>query len=98
MTNTRITDPEILESRFPVVLRHFSLRQGSGGSGKWKGGEGLKREIGIYIYIYIYIYIEFLEETEVSMLSERRVFAPYGMKGGGEGAKGCNLIIFPDGT
>ncbi|MCA9482611.1 MAG: hydantoinase B/oxoprolinase family protein [Nitrospina sp.] len=79
MTNTQITDPEILEQRYPVLLRRFSLRQGSGGAGRHHGGEGLIREI------------EFLEPMHVSILSERRVHAPYGLKGGQPGRKGENL-------
>ncbi len=85
MTNTRITDAETLERRYPVLVREFSLRRGSGGAGHWRGGDGLIREI------------EFLEPMEVSILSERRVFAPYGMAGGGPGATGCNLAIRRDG-
>jgi 5-oxoprolinase (ATP-hydrolysing) len=78
MTNTRITDPEVLESRFPVRLREFSIREGSGGDGRWKGGEGLVREI------------EFLEPVRVSILSERRTRSPFGLRGGEPGASGCN--------
>jgi len=79
MTNTRITDPEVLESRFPVRLREFSLRRGSGGAGRWRGGDGLVREL------------EFLRPMRVSILSERRVRAPFGLLGGGAGARGRNL-------
>ncbi|MCI5223623.1 MAG: 5-oxoprolinase, partial [Candidatus Electrothrix sp. AR4] len=81
MTNTRITDPEILERRYPVLLREFSLRSGSGGKGKFQGGDGLVREL------------EFLEPLEVSILSERRVFAPYGLEGGGNAQRGENIFI-----
>ncbi|KAF9898987.1 hypothetical protein BX616_003390 [Lobosporangium transversale] len=81
MTNTRITDPEIMERRYPVILREFALRQGSGGEGLHPGGEGLVRNI------------EFLEPMEVSILSERRVFQPYGMAGGGPGQSGKNLWV-----
>ncbi|KAF9354038.1 hypothetical protein BGX26_008191 [Mortierella sp. AD094] len=81
MTNTRITDPEILERRYPVILREFSLRAGSGGEGFHPGGEGLIRDI------------EFLEPMEVSILSERRVFQPYGIAGGGPGQSGKNLWV-----
>jgi 5-oxoprolinase (ATP-hydrolysing) len=80
MTNTRITDPEILERRYPVVLKEFGMRIGSGGDGKYKGGDGLIREI------------EFLEPIEISMLSERRVMRPYGMEGGGDGKAGKNTL------
>lgn len=85
MTNTRITDPEILEIRYPVILRRFGLRQDcSGGAGEFKGGEGTIREF------------EFLEDVKFSVLSERRVFAPYGMMGGKEGKKGINLFVEPN--
>ncbi len=85
MTNTRITDPEILERRYPVLLREFSLRKNSGGRGRYRGGDGLIREI------------EFLEPMEVAILSERRVLAPYGMNGGEPGKRGINLFIRRDG-
>ncbi len=81
MTNTRITDPEILERRYPVLLREFSIRKGSGGAGRHCGGDGLIREI------------EFLAPLEAAILSERRVFAPYGLAGGGDGERGLNLFI-----
>ncbi|KAI9327021.1 Hydantoinase B/oxoprolinase [Zopfochytrium polystomum] len=81
MTNTRITDPEILERRYPVILRKFSLREGSGGDGLYKGGDGVIREV------------EFLEPLNVSLLSERRVFAPYGQSGGCPGKRGLKLLI-----
>ena len=80
MTNTRITDPEILELRHPGVrLNRFALREDSGGRGKYKGGDGIIREV------------EFLKPATVSILSERRVFPPYGLKGGSPGKKGVNL-------
>jgi 5-oxoprolinase (ATP-hydrolysing) len=79
MTNTRITDPEVLEARFPVRVREFSLRRGSGGAGRWRGGDGLVREL------------EFLEPMRVSILSQRRVRAPFGLAGGSPGARGRNL-------
>ena len=85
MTNTRITDPEILEKRYPVILRQFSLRKGSGGDGRYRGGEGVVREL------------EFTRPLQVSILSERRSFQPFGMEGGGNGARGINLIIRKDG-
>ncbi|MEN8190634.1 MAG: hydantoinase B/oxoprolinase family protein, partial [Thermodesulfobacteriota bacterium] len=81
MTNTRITDPEILERRYPVLLREFSIRRGSGGAGKFRGGNGLVREI------------EFLEPLNVAILSERRVFPPYGLEGGEAGSRGENIFI-----
>jgi 5-oxoprolinase (ATP-hydrolysing) len=70
MTNTRITDPEILERRYPLLLREFAIRNGSGGEGRHRGGDGLIREV------------EFLEPLNMAILSERRVFAPYGLEGG----------------
>jgi 5-oxoprolinase (ATP-hydrolysing) len=79
MTNTRITDPEVLESRFPVRLLCFGLRAGSGGRGRFPGGDGLVREL------------EFLEPMRVSILSERRERAPFGLRGGGPGARGRNF-------
>ncbi len=85
MTNTRITDPEILERRYPVVLREFSIRKGTGGAGKFKGGDGIIREI------------EFLEPLNVAILSERRTFAPYGLEGGAPGQRGQNLFIRKNG-
>lgn len=84
MTNTRITDPEILEQRYPVVLEAFALREGSGGGGRWHGGDGLIRTI------------RFLQEMEVSILSERRRIAPRGAKGGEDGQKGENLLVRDD--
>jgi len=86
MTNTRITDPEILERRYPVMLREFSIRKNSGGSGKFKGGNGLIREV------------EFLEPLNTAILSERRVHHPYGLNGGGPGKRGLNLFIRKDGS
>lgn len=80
-TNTRITDPEILERRYPVVLREFSLRKGSGGDGHYKGGDGVVREI------------EPLRPLVMSILSERRALQPYGMNGGNPGKCGLNLLI-----
>jgi 5-oxoprolinase (ATP-hydrolysing) len=64
MANTRITDPEVLERRYPAVLREFSIRRGSGGTGRWRGGDGVVREI------------EFLEPMQAAILSERRKRPP----------------------
>jgi len=86
MTNTRITDPEILERRYPVMLREFSIRKISGGSGKFCGGDGLVREV------------EFLESLNAAILSERRVHRPYGLNGGESGKSGCNLFLRKNGT
>lgn len=83
MTNTRITDPEILEKRYPVILRKFSLRRDSGGAGRFRGGDGVERVL------------EFTADLTVSILSERRAFEPYGMMGGEPGARGVNLLTIP---
>lgn len=85
MTNTRITDPEIIERRYPVMLREFSIRKGSGGKGKFNGGNGLVREV------------EFLDELNVAILSERRVFSPYGLDEGTSGSRGTNTFFKVDG-
>lgn len=81
MTNTRITDPEVLERRHPVVLREFLVRRGSGGKGDHSGGDGVRRVI------------EFLEAMDVSILSERRATQPYGVNGGKPGASGRNYVV-----
>ncbi|WP_353663200.1 hydantoinase B/oxoprolinase family protein [Hydrogenimonas sp. SS33] len=81
MTNTRITDVEILERRYPVVVESFALRHGSGGMGAHAGGDSLIR------------HYRFLEPMAFAILSERRVFAPFGMAGGEPGEKGRNLLI-----
>jgi 5-oxoprolinase (ATP-hydrolysing) len=87
MTNTRLTDPEVLERRYPVRLRSFSIRRGSGGNGRQRGGEGVVRKI------------EFLKPLEVSILSQRRgPYPPYGLAGGAPGAVGRNLLHRIDGT
>jgi 5-oxoprolinase (ATP-hydrolysing) len=85
MTNMRITDPESLKRRYLVFLRQFALRQGSGGRGKYNGGEGTIRDV------------EFRIPITASILSERRAFRPYGLKGGGDGESGRNLWIRADG-
>jgi 5-oxoprolinase (ATP-hydrolysing) len=86
MTNTRITDPEVLEHRYPVRLRRFAIRRGSGGAGRWRGGDGLVREI------------ELLAPLELSILSQHRASGPYGMAGGRDGAPGRQVVIRADGT
>lgn len=80
MTNTRLTDPEVLERRFPVVLERFYIRRGTGGLGRWNGGDGVRRVI------------RFLRPMEVSFLTNRRVVPPQGLLGGTEGAKGKNIL------
>ena len=69
MTNTRITDVEILENRYPIHLKRFSLREGSGGQGGFSGGDGLIREY------------QFRDDLNLCVLTERRVFTPYGLHG-----------------
>lgn len=81
MTNTRITDVEVFEKRYPVIVREFSFRRGSGGKGKFRGGDGVIRDV------------EFREDVTASILSERRVIAPHGMHGGEDGQRGINLWI-----
>lgn len=87
MTNTRITDPEVFEKRYPALLRRFALRgDGSAGKGRWDGGAGTVREI------------EFRVAVQCSILSERRSRGPFGMEGGGEGGMGRNLVVRADGS
>ncbi len=85
MTNTRITDTEELERRYPVRVRQFGLRQGSGGTGHWPGGDGIIREI------------EFLADLDITLLTQHRSFAPYGMAGGGNGQTADETIIRANG-
>jgi len=81
MTNTRLTDVEVIERRYPVRIHEFSIRRGSGGAGRNRGGDGIVRKI------------EFLKPVKVSMLSERRgPFAPFGLNGGAAGALGRNTF------
>ncbi|XP_016458214.2 5-oxoprolinase 1 [Nicotiana tabacum] len=84
MTNTRMTDPEIFEQRYPVILHKFGIRENSGGAGQHKGGDGIIREI------------EFRRPVIVSILSERCVHAPRGLMGGKDGARGANFLITKD--
>ncbi|KAH8688433.1 5-oxoprolinase [Ilyonectria robusta] len=84
MTNTRITDPESLEKRYPCILREFSIRKGSGGAGIHPGGDGCIRDI------------EFRRPVQVSVLSERRTIPPPGIQGGGPGKRGENIWIRHD--
>ncbi len=86
MTNTRLTDPEELERRYPVRLHEFSIRQASGGAGQWRGGDGIIREI------------EFLEPVQATLLSQHRQVAPYGLNGAQPGAVGQQTLLHPDGT
>ncbi|UGQ15242.1 hydantoinase B/oxoprolinase family protein [Yinghuangia sp. ASG 101] len=86
MTNSRLTDPEVLEHRFPVLLEEFAIRHGSGGAGRSRGGDGAVRRI------------RFLEPMTVSLLSQNRRVPPYGMAGGAPGAVGRNRVRRADGT
>jgi len=86
MTNSRLTDPEVLEWRFPVILKEFSIRPGSGGVGQYNGGDGVVRKL------------QFVEPMEASILSERRLIKPFGMDGGGTGALGRNYVLRKDGS
>ncbi len=87
MTNTRLTDPEIFERRYPVRLHEFSIRRGSGGAGVQRGGDGAVRRI------------EFLESLEVSLVTRARgPYPPYGLQGGQPGALGRNTLVRADGS
>ena len=86
MTNSRLTDPEVLEARYPVRLERFGIRSGSGGDGCWRGGDGLERTI------------RFLEPMSLSLISGSRRVAPFGLEGGTSGACGENQLIRADGT
>jgi len=81
MTNTRITDAEVLERRYPVILREFSVRAGSGGAGLQRGGDGARRVL------------EFRDSVHVSLLAQRRATAPFGLAGGGEGSPGRTFLV-----
>ena len=86
MTNTRLTDPEILEWRYPVVLESFGINRGSGGAGRWRGGDGSVRRI------------RFLEAMDLTVLSQHRIVPPYGLAGGADGRCGRNWVERTDGT
>jgi 5-oxoprolinase (ATP-hydrolysing) len=85
MTNSRLTDPEILELRFPVVLEDFHIRRGSGGNGRWPAGDGTQRTI------------RFLEKMECAILSSHRAHPPRGLDGGGDGEVGSTEVRRKDG-
>ncbi|MFL5098807.1 MAG: hydantoinase B/oxoprolinase family protein [Xanthobacteraceae bacterium] len=85
MTNTRLTDPEVLEFRYPVLLEDFHIRKGSGGRGKWKAGDGIRRTI------------RFLEKMECTILSGHRRVRPFGLAGGEPGQVGENAVRRRDG-
>ncbi|MBN9551287.1 MAG: hydantoinase B/oxoprolinase family protein, partial [Alphaproteobacteria bacterium] len=86
MTNSRLTDPEVLELRFPVVLEDFHIREGSGGKGKWNAGDGTRRTI------------RFLEKMECAILSSHRNRPPRGLDGGGDGEAGSTRVRRNDGS
>jgi len=86
MTNTRLTDPEILEFRYPVVLEDFHIRKGSGGKGKWNAGDGIRRTI------------RFLEKMDCTLLTGHRVVPPFGLAGGESGQVGQNSVRRNDGS
>ncbi len=86
MTNSRLTDPEVLETRFPVLLEGFSIRRGSGGNGAHRGGDGAVRRV------------RFLEPLTAAILSNHRRTAPFGAAGGGDGAVGVNQVERIDGS
>jgi 5-oxoprolinase (ATP-hydrolysing) len=81
MTNTKITDPEILEFRYPVTLEKMGIRKGSGGHGKWKGGDGIIRQL------------RFEEDVILTILSQHRIEKPYGLNGGATGRPGKQTLI-----
>ncbi len=86
MTNTRLTDPEILEFRYPVVLEDFHIRKGSGGKGKWHAGDGIRRTI------------RFLEKMDCTLLTGHRIVPPFGLAGGSAGQPGENSVRRKDGS
>nr|HMP46786.1 hydantoinase B/oxoprolinase family protein [Sphingopyxis sp.] len=85
MTNSRMTDPEVMETRFPVIVEEFSIRKGSGGAGRWHGGDGATRRI------------RFREAMSANILANRRRIAPAGLAGGGDAAPGRNWVEHADG-
>jgi 5-oxoprolinase (ATP-hydrolysing) len=86
MTNSRLTDPEVLESRYPVRVERFAVRDSSGGAGAARGGDGAVRQI------------KFLAPMTAAILSDRRTVAPFGLNGGDAGAKGRNAVVRHDGS
>jgi 5-oxoprolinase (ATP-hydrolysing) len=86
MTNSRLTDVEILESRMPVRVETFQVRRGSGGAGRWPGGDGVVREV------------RFLRPLTVTILSNNRRCRPFGLAGGSAGSAGSNAVLRQDGS
>jgi 5-oxoprolinase (ATP-hydrolysing) len=86
MTNTRMTDPEVLELRYPVILERFGIRRGSGGAGQWRGGDGAVRRI------------RFREPMTAVIVASRRNVPPFGLQGGADGAAGQQWVEHADGS
>ena len=86
MTNSRLTDPEVLETRYPVLLDQFAIRRGSGGAGEWHGGDGTIRRL------------RFRQPLRAAILSNRRVVPPFGLNGGEAGQPGRNRVERADGS
>ncbi len=86
MTNSRMTDPEVFKQNFPVIVESFSIRQDSGGAGKWPGGNGTVRKL------------RFTEPVEAAILSNHRRIAPFGLADGEDAKTGINRIIRADGS
>jgi 5-oxoprolinase (ATP-hydrolysing) len=86
MTNSRLTDPEVLETRYPVLVEEFSIREGSGGAGRRAGGDGTRRRI------------RFREPMIAAILSTRRETSPFGLEGGAAGAPGRNTLVRKGGS
>ena len=86
MTNSKLTDPEVLEWRFPVLLNSFEIKSGSGGEGKYRGGDGVIRKI------------QFLENMTANIISSHRKVPPYGLAGGGNAQIGKNRVEHADGS
>jgi 5-oxoprolinase (ATP-hydrolysing) len=86
MTNSRLTDPEVLETRFPVLLERFAVRHGSGGAGRFRGGDGAVRVV------------RFREPMQAAILSNRRRVAPFGLAGGEDARAGVNRVERTDGS
>ncbi len=86
MTNTRLTDVEVLERRYPVRVEEFAIRRGSGGKGRWRGGEGVRRRL------------RFLDDVALSVLTQHRTHGPFGAEGGERGAAGAQRLERADGS
>ncbi len=86
MTNSRLTDPEVLEGRFPIIIEQFAVRRGSGGDGEYRGGDGAVRKV------------RFRQPMTAAMLANRRKTAPFGLAGGADGAFGRNAVQRADGS